>query len=496
MQGPTCLFWANLTPFSLEGWLLSRYAIVVVASELRRESSLVEVHDKLERQIMGGGTVVITGANLRSINGLLGVSVSGCNERIRAGTGVLLTSDGTTHTEAHPFKLCTLHLPANATVLASMSGGDPAAGYEEFRSGSGARHFYNARTGHVIADTRPLAVSVSVPTGGRLVVLATAFGLSDELSMPAGELGRWSCWRSWTSCPENNTFGGDDHSVPQPYPMLGHVRAVISAELRATMQLFSVGDGLAFSTNRVGPGEYMLTVSNEHLRPMPMKIESLIGDVLKVEDVALDVSEKSFHGWLPCGPWNHTRAGPNTLTTIDTADVRVLRVTVKEDAGSVKAIEREPSPLLPRGIGLPLRDVRSVRYEILKRPTFLSHFDSVMLDHRSLGCVVGKETPWQKYWDCAPSTIQAADRHWLSKDGAGPQGLSVYADLTGMINWAPDLQIARNNTNRSAAGMASCGNLCGDWPISMRVLRAAVRLGMNPIVALEKELLNMIGNLA
>jgi hypothetical protein len=30
----------------------------------------------------------------------------------------------------------------------------------------------------------------------------------------------------------------------------------------------------------------------------------------------------------------------------------------------------------------------------------------------------------------------------------------------------------------------------------MRVLRAAVRLGMNPIVALEKELLNMIGNLA
>jgi len=33
--------------------------------------------------------------------------------------------------------------------------------------------------------------------------------------------------------------------------MLEHVKAVISSELQATMQLFSVGQDLAFSTNRV-----------------------------------------------------------------------------------------------------------------------------------------------------------------------------------------------------------------------------------------------------
>lgn len=44
--------------------------------------------------------------------------------------------------------------------------------------------------------------------------------------------------------------------MPSPYPMLEHAKAVVSAELRATMQLFSVGnDQLAFSTNRVATGE-------------------------------------------------------------------------------------------------------------------------------------------------------------------------------------------------------------------------------------------------
>ena len=44
-----------------------------------------------------------------------------------------------------------------------------------------------------------------------------------------------------------------------------------------------------------------------------------------------------------------------------------------------------------------------------------------------------RETPWQRYWDCSPSTMQRADRHWLSADGAGPQGLTVWAALTGMM---------------------------------------------------------------
>lgn len=457
-----------------ESWLLRRYSVIVVASQLRQESSLREVRDKLERQILGGGTVIITAANLRSIGALMGTSVAGCDEQIPANATVTMI-DGSVYTEAHAFTLCRLRLPANATVLASVKRQPPAdSNYEEFRSSAtGRTHYFNERTGHVIRVDSPAGVAVSAgSSGGQLVVLASPFGLSDELSMPAAELQRWSCWRTWSSCPRNNTFAGDDHSIPQPYAMLEHVRHIISTELHATMQLFSVGPRLAFSTNRVRPGEYMLTISNQELRPMPMKIESHIGDIVTVEDIPLDVTEKQFQGWLPCGPFNRTRPGPNTLTTIDTADVRVIRVRVNENPVDMQEIPRQPTPPLPSGIGLPLRDVKSVRTELLRRPTFLAHFDSVVLDHRSIGCVVGQETPWQRYWDCLPSSMQLADRHWLSQDGAGPQGLDVWVDLTGMINWAPDLQIARNNSNRSL--WASCGNLCGDWSISMRVLRSAV----------------------
>ena len=123
-----------------------------------------------------------------------------------------------------------------------------------------------------------------------------------------------------------------------------------------------------------------------------MRFHWVVGALLRVEDISLDVSEKEFAGWLPCGPFNKTKPGPNTLTTIDTADVRVLRVTVTEDPAAVAAVVPTPSPPLPRGVGLPLRSVRSIRKEILRRPTFLAHFDSVILDHRSLGCVVGAKT--------------------------------------------------------------------------------------------------------
>ena len=380
----------------------------------------------------GGSTVVITGANLARVGGLLGVTATGCEERIAAGATVSM-AEGVDRKEPLAFKLCTLRAPENATILASIRSDTPPTGYEEFRSARGRRHFFNERTGHVIADRRAVAVAVEVAGGGRLVVLASAFGVSDELSMPAEELKRWSCWRTWSDCPEANTFCGDDRVFPQPFPMLEHVRSLLATELRATMQLFSVGDGLAFSVNRVRSGEYVLTVSNENLRPMQLNIQSHIGEVVKIVDLGIDVSEKQFDGWLPCGPWNTTRPGSNSMTMIDTADVRVFRVFVQEDAASVAPVAAEKPPALPHGIGLPLRDVRSVRKAILQRPTFLGNFDSLILDHRSLGCVVGRETPWQRYWDCLPSTMQRADRHWLSADGAGPQGLKVWADLTGMM---------------------------------------------------------------
>ena len=47
-----------------------------------------------------------------------------------------------------------LRAPENATVLASIRSDTPPAGYEEFRSARGRRHFFNERTGHVIADRR------------------------------------------------------------------------------------------------------------------------------------------------------------------------------------------------------------------------------------------------------------------------------------------------------------------------------------------------------
>ena len=87
----------------------------------------------------GGGTVVITGANLARVGGLLGVTAAGCEERVTAGTTVSM-AEGVERKEPLAFKLCTLRAPENATVLASIRSDAPPAGYEEFRSARGRRH--------------------------------------------------------------------------------------------------------------------------------------------------------------------------------------------------------------------------------------------------------------------------------------------------------------------------------------------------------------------
>ena len=171
------------------GWLAHRYAVVVVASELRAEASLREVHDKLERQLRQGGTVVITGQNLQRLSGgLLGVTASDCegaDDESAAGgvvpAGAVVTmADGTRITEPRSFRLCSLKTPQNTTVLASIirAVSTLPPGYEQFYSTvNGRTHYYNHDTGHLIPGTQPLAVAVPAAAGGgRLVVLASPFG--------------------------------------------------------------------------------------------------------------------------------------------------------------------------------------------------------------------------------------------------------------------------------------------------------------------------------
>ena len=71
---------------------------------------------------------------------------------------------------------------------------------------------------------------------------------------------------------------------------------------------------------------------------------------------------------------------PNLISThvIAGGDVRVFAVHLSES--NVAEIPHLAPPPNPRRRFLTLRDVRSIKEELLRRPTFFEHFDGVMVD--------------------------------------------------------------------------------------------------------------------
>jgi hypothetical protein len=200
--------------------------------------------------------------------------------------------------------------------------------------------------------------------------------------------------------------------------------------------LFEAGPDLSTIQNRRADGSYVLSVANGGLNELPMQIRSRIGPIQSLVELPIGRGESECQGYLPCGypastPIPHV--GHNTNSTIRGGDIRFFSIRLNDSAALAKEIVAEAAPSLPHGRGLPLRSATSIRTELIRRPSFLQHFDTVVVDHVYLGCSsVG--TSNKTLWGClaSPATL-ASDAFWLSSDGPGPNGLSVVADLTALV---------------------------------------------------------------
>lgn len=90
--------------------------------------------------------------------------------------------------------------------------------------------------------------------------------------------------------------------------------------------------------------------------------------------------------------------------------------------------------------GLALRNAASIRREILLRPTFFRHFDSVLVD-------------WRYVWERDVAAL-AAEAGWLKR-----QGVRIVVDASSGCNLFPDLRLVNNDTNEYARSMATFADL-------------------------------------
>jgi hypothetical protein len=275
------------------------------------------------------------------------------------------------------------------------------------------------------AETRILArcgeqpAAIELPFGaGRLTVVASPFGVPEEPAV--------------RGAIENPV----DAPLPKPYPLLNHVRALLDRTLRE-QALFTVGDGLSLITCRRTPGRYVLGISNNSLEPASFTIASNAGPIESITELPLDQSEKGAVGYLPEG-FEKAEVGVSDKGVIAGGDVRVFRLAVREEA--VEEIPHRAPPSRPRGSILPLAGGKTIREEILARPAFFEHFDSVAVD-------------WRYLYDRDHRALKE-EAAWIQR-----QGLRVYVDLTSGINLYPDLRLINNDPQVYAESMAVIDDL-------------------------------------
>ena len=277
------------------------------------------------------------------------------------------------------------------------------------------------KTARVLAECSGVPAAFAMPFGkGSITVLASPFGVgSKEIegvgATLAGQL-------------QNEV----DKPLPKPYPLLKHVRAILDGALRAQM-LFAAGEGLSLITCRKGPGEYTLGITNNSWSVRPFEIISHCGQIESIRELSLDQSEKGAIGHLPEG-MEKSNLGLSDDKNIAGGDVRIFAVRVKEE--NIEAIAHAVPPARPRGRALPLRRARSLKEEVLLRPSFFEHFDSIVID-------------WRYLQEREPDQLKR-EAAWFRL-----QGLACLVDFTSGINLYPDLRLVDNIELDYAASMTA-----------------------------------------
>ena len=348
-------------------WILSTYNTIVVASELRGG---LEVQHNLMSFVQGGGNLVLTAGNLAKLpGGLLGVSTKLECRAVEAGADIILQGGGMSK-ETFDMSVCDLQHPKNSTIPAKL------------------------------ANFTPLAVRVTLASsGGSVTVFATPFAISSSpVCKPSSEI---------------------DKSLCTPYPLLDHVGHVLDPIFK-TAAVFYTFTNVSFIPAVLDADVFNVLVTNPSLSQQPLNLQSQHGSIVSMSEIKLDESEKGHIGYLPDG-FEGTDIGKSTNTTIAGGDTRLFRVQLS--AGSTKFKPKMQPKARPQGVALHIRHIdHSIRHEILYRPTFFQHFDSVVVDFSYL---ITKDSVFLK-----------EESQWLKQ-----QGVTVYVDASSSINLFPTLRL-------------------------------------------------------
>jgi len=363
-------------------WLLQRYPVMVVGGALSVLPR--EARRKLEAYVAAGGIAVLSTETVSTLGEAFGVQVDNAP----------------------------VHIPANASYSVNTSAmGSPTV--------SPVHEPYPAEL-LPLKTTNSTQATVVASVGSSIAALRIEFGKGFVLVLASsGVAAQPQC-----TLPIQT---GDDTTLPVPFPMLAHVRALMGAIFKAHAAIFDVPAGLSVVVGRRHAGAYTVLVSNSDLEEHPLSLQSNIGPILSVTEEPLDQGEKYSSGYLPAG-YEQAPIGRSTNTSIAGGDVRIFDVEVTETASLIHS----PAPTGPEGRMLPVTG--GVYDAVLSRPTFMQHWDGAVVD-------------WRHVERTEPASLTSEGR-WATQ-----RGIRLVVDFTAGLNLYPDLRLCSNSAGQYEASL-------------------------------------------
>lgn len=346
-------------------WMLKQYPVLIIADEIQRSS---ETNDKLQAYLKDGGHLVITSASLKNMpNGISGIYVGETTYTSAAA----ITYKGKKIPETEKYTLSQLTYPSHATILQK-------------------------------SDTIPAAIEVNSGKG-KVTVLASPLGITEQ---PQCEL---------------PVLVKEEQILAKPFPVLNHVKTLMD-DVFSSVQLFRTNPELSMITCYKGNNEYTVLISNDKWSSKEFNISPKTGKIVSINELSTDLSEMKAIGFTP--KVVKQPVGKNTRNTIAGGNVRIFNIKL-QDANISVIPKITPNKTKHKG-SLVLRNISSIKEEILQRPTFFEHYERVVVD-------------WRYLYNKEKNLLQQ-EAGWISR-----QKLKISVDLTSGINLYPDLRIVNND---------------------------------------------------
>lgn len=280
--------------------------------------------------------------------------------------------------------------------------------------------------------------------GGRVTVIASDWGVAEQ---PVARQVRYPVETPYFS----------------PYPLTDAARRTLDAAFRDVALFTTAADGqtngLSIVTCRRAKGDYTLCIANNTWTEQPLRLTSHVGRILSVEELPTSCRERAARGFAPETLTNLV-LGADSPTTVAAGATRMLRVRTEETR--LRTLAEAAPPPNPKLRTLRLRSNEPIKEQLLRRPTFFRHFDSVMVG-------------WRYVFTRDDEALED-ERNWIRL-----QGLDVLVDFSDATDAYPGYRWTDHIAEERARSQKAFG----------KFLRKCAILGVREVVVASHSLSDM-----